>query len=120
MPFYPYDGTNLLDLIERLQALAKRPGMKAQDKRDLMDAAEMLDRYMADDYGRAWEETDRQIRASNARHPDSAEKDAIIAKRYKQGWSLTDIGQEVGIGPDAVDERRRKMGIPKRRGTSKK
>jgi hypothetical protein len=120
MPFYPYDGTNLLDLIERLQALTVRPGMNAQDKRDLMDAAEMLDRYMADDLGSAWEETDRQIRASDARHPGSAEKNAKIAKLYKQGESLHDIAKEVGIGSDAVDERLRKMKIPRRRKKPKK
>jgi DNA-binding NarL/FixJ family response regulator len=55
-----------------------------------------------------------------ARHPGSAEKNAVIAKMYKQGDSLRDIGEEVGLSADAVDERRRKMGIPSRRKKSKK
>jgi hypothetical protein len=58
--------------------------------------------------------------ATAARHPGSAEKDAVIAERYKRGDRLRDIAQDVGIKVDAVDERRRKMGIPSRRGRPKK
>jgi hypothetical protein len=62
----------------------------------------------------------RMQRVKAARHPESAEKDAAIAKMYKQGESLRDIGEEVDLSPDAVDERLRKMGIPRRRKKPKK
>jgi hypothetical protein len=62
----------------------------------------------------------RMQRVKAARHPGSAEKDAAIAKMYKQGESLRDIGEEVDLSPDAVDERLRKMKIPRRRKKPKK
>jgi hypothetical protein len=65
---------------------------------------------------------ERMQRVTDARHPGSDKINARIAKLYKLGWKLIDIGKdkEVGLSPDAVDERRRNMGIPSRRSRRKK
>jgi DNA-binding NarL/FixJ family response regulator len=98
-----------LDVLDRLEAFAAKPGLDEQHRRDLEYAVELIWDLVASERALLMEAADRMQPALDRRHPETEEINREIAKLFKQGVKVNEIAQLLKLTKNAVKKRIQRM-----------